>query len=351
MDTFSVMSRPAVSGMVRHVQDVRVGSERHRLTFEGASDGPVLLWLDAGLGYSELGSLRARNRVLFEHFLVVHDGRLPEADATRDGARLGDLVADACSVIDVVRGATGGSRIVLAGHSIGAALALLAAAERQGALSAYVGVNQPVGPAPDALLRLRLVLAQAAARGAASAAQSVVAAGQATPSRHEAGDLAAFAENVRVLHRLTRDPADLVWWAAANEAGLDLDEVAAGSVEGAAARTWDSLADFDALAHVPPLDIPTFFVAGRHDPVVPLAAVERFVDAVRMPGRVRLVVMEDSGHFAYWEQADAFNEFLLDEVLAAADADPSRQPREPDGDAGTRASLGSVDEARELVLA
>jgi 3-oxoadipate enol-lactonase len=61
---------------------------------------------------------------------------------------------------------------------------------------------------------------------------------------------------------------------------------------------------------------PTLIVAGRDDTVVPLAAAEALAKAV--PG-ARLVVLDDAGHCAATERADAFNA-VLDEFVGGLPA-------------------------------
>jgi 3-oxoadipate enol-lactonase len=55
-------------------------------------------------------------------------------------------------------------------------------------------------------------------------------------------------------------------------------------------------------------EFPVLFLVGRHDAVVPPAIIERCHRAV--PGS-QLAVIEDSGHSAYFEQPEAFNDVVM----------------------------------------
>ncbi len=63
---------------------------------------------------------------------------------------------------------------------------------------------------------------------------------------------------------------------------------------------WHSLGDYDVTADLAGLNVPAFFVHGRHDPI-PLESTERGASAMR----ARLLVLEASGHVPYVEQPDA----------------------------------------------
>ncbi|HSA56189.1 MAG TPA: alpha/beta fold hydrolase [Gemmatimonadaceae bacterium] len=63
---------------------------------------------------------------------------------------------------------------------------------------------------------------------------------------------------------------------------------------------WESLGDYDLVAQLGTLHVPTFFIHGRADPI-PLDSTELAARAMR----ARLLVLEASGHVPYVEQPDA----------------------------------------------
>jgi proline iminopeptidase len=75
---------------------------------------------------------------------------------------------------------------------------------------------------------------------------------------------------------------------------------------------------FDLEEAIKQIRVPTLIMVGRHDPQVPLANSERMAAAI--PG-ARLVIFEQSGHFPYIEEPDAFRaalqQFLHDSGLAS----------------------------------
>jgi proline iminopeptidase len=79
-----------------------------------------------------------------------------------------------------------------------------------------------------------------------------------------------------------------------------------------------ALPRFDLEEAIRQIAVPTLIMVGRHDPQVPLANSERMAAAI--PGS-RLVIFEQSGHFPYIEEPDAFRaalqQFIHDNGLAS----------------------------------
>jgi acetyl esterase/lipase len=69
------------------------------------------------------------------------------------------------------------------------------------------------------------------------------------------------------------------------------------------------LAPFDASYYVKDAIPPMFFQLGRHDPVVKVEYVERFIDSVREKGEVVVDILEDGYHMG------ATKHFFLDENI------------------------------------
>lgn len=64
------------------------------------------------------------------------------------------------------------------------------------------------------------------------------------------------------------------------------------------------------------LAVPVFMAAGRYDRMAPPEVAERYFDALTAP-RKEWVWFEDSGHFPQWEQADEFDQLIIETVLPA----------------------------------
>ena len=126
------------------------------LSFDGAnlyllirgadSTSPVLLWLHGGPGGAERPLFRYFNGDLEKSFVVVYwdqrgAGRSFDAKADPHRLTIAQHLADLDAVVDHLRQSLGQNKILLMGHSWGAALGLLYAHAHPEKVSAFIGVN------------------------------------------------------------------------------------------------------------------------------------------------------------------------------------------------------------------
>jgi pimeloyl-ACP methyl ester carboxylesterase len=191
-------------------------------------------------------------------------------------------VADYANFVVELAGALGWDRFVLAGHSMGGAVALLTAIyhpERlEGLLLVDTGARLRVDP--------RLL------REAREAAMS---------GRSPAADRSwAFAAGA---------PQSVVDAVQALTAGTD-PSVTYGD--------WIADDTFDVMSRVPEIQLPAMAVCGAEDRLTPLK-YHRYLQA-RIPG-CRLTVIDSAGHWVFWEQPEAFTRAVrnfLDELPVSA---------------------------------
>lgn len=83
----------------------------------------------------------------------------------------------------------------------------------------------------------------------------------------------------------------------------------------------------DLFLEVPRLEVPAYFVHGRHDGQVPPGLTEEYVCALEAPSK-RLLFLEHSAHAALFEEPGAFRDILAGTILASSSpgARASEQP-------------------------
>src|SRR5215831_4823304 len=144
----SAKATAAVS--IKRSEHLTVDSTKMYLLARGADrSAPVLLWLHGGPGGAERPLFRYFNSELENHFVVVYwdqrgAGRSfdPKADPHR--LTIAQHVVDLDAVVDHLRQSLGKDKIILMGHSWGAALGLLYAQAHPDKVSAFIGVNPVV---------------------------------------------------------------------------------------------------------------------------------------------------------------------------------------------------------------
>jgi pimeloyl-ACP methyl ester carboxylesterase len=78
---------------------------------------------------------------------------------------------------------------------------------------------------------------------------------------------------------------------------------------------WPQIMTIDLFRQAPRLEVPVYFLEGRHDYEAPSILAQRYYDELVAP-RKQLIWFERSAHFVNVEEADAFNRFFVDELLA-----------------------------------
>ena len=80
---------------------------------------------------------------------------------------------------------------------------------------------------------------------------------------------------------------------------------------------WPQLLDVDLFAQVPEMQVPVFFIEGRHDWEVPSILSARYFEALRAPSK-QLIWFENSAHLPNAEERDRFNQIMRDDVRVVA---------------------------------
>jgi pimeloyl-ACP methyl ester carboxylesterase len=77
---------------------------------------------------------------------------------------------------------------------------------------------------------------------------------------------------------------------------------------------WPQILSIDLMEQAPELKVPVYFLEGRHDYESPSILAEQYYQVLEAP-RKTLVWFENSAHFVNTEEADAFNQFFVGQLL------------------------------------
>lgn len=325
-------------GSIAALEQVALGGVAQSVLVRGWDvHNPVLLYLHGGPGTSELGMLRTHNLpVLERHFTVaVWDQRgAAKSFAARNpasGMTVEQLVDDTHELSARLCRRFGTQKIYLVGHSWGSALGVLAVHRRPELFRAYVGVGQVANMLEGERLSYAWTVEQAAQAGDRRSLARLRAIGPPpypAPMRPKVvtqrAILARYGGEVHgnprggmfiALRALlaTREYgwADRINFFRGIFASMDL--------------LWPQLMAIDLFAQAPELQVPVYFLLGRHDHEVPSVVAERYFRALRAPSK-QLIWFERSAHFINVEEADGFNRFFGEQLLS--DLGSGRRTRE-----------------------
>ncbi|MFI7542275.1 alpha/beta fold hydrolase [Actinoplanes sp. NPDC049599] len=315
-------AEPAPGG-VATMTKVRLGGADQWVSIRGDSAGnPVLLHLSGGPGSSDVGWVRTFNQPLEEHFtVVVWEQRgagksYPAVDPTA-ALTLDRLVSDGLELTAWLSRRFAEPKIYLTGNSWGSTLGVLMAQRRPDLFHAFVGTGQMVSQRETDLRLYRQLTAYADRTGDRGLRQRLAALG-APPYRDVLG-YALVMEYYDAVEPYEPVPA---FAAARGLSGFFPDEYSV-------LDTWNELRGFadmggllypriqgvDFRRDVPRLDVPVYFMQGRHELTARSALADEWIAQLRAPVK-RVYEFADSGHNPDAEEPGRYNDLLVSTVLA-----------------------------------
>lgn len=301
-----------LDGSVAALEPVEVGGIRQWLLLRGVdTTQPVLLYLHGGPGNAEIVNARRHQAELERAFVVANwdqrgAGLSYSPDIPRGSMTLDRMVDDTVEVSRWLARRFGQDRIVLAGHSFGSILGLLAARKAPELYRAYIGIAQVVEPEESERRMVRWAVEEAKRRALASAVRELQAIGEPPYPNRDA---------FRVVRRWARRFGGMIRTGSESSILLDtllhLREYTLWDVwryGRGEAFSVESLVEeasrVDMARLVTRLSIPAYFVFGRFDRICDPALAREYLEVLEAP-RKGWAWIEDAAHLAPFEQPDA----------------------------------------------
>ncbi len=301
------------SAPIRRSEYLSVDGARLFLVTRGADRrAPVLLWLHGGPGGAERPLFRYFNGDLEDRFVVAYwdqrgAGRSfdPKADPRR--LTVARHLADLDAVVSHLRSSLGATRLVLIGHSWGAALGLLYVHAHPDAVAAFIGVNPLVSMRAAQQAQYDFVVAEASRRKDDDGLRRVREIGP-PPHRTVAQSMAMEALAERYGALFYRDPHKIWVVFRGILAGVvtpwEIPRLIRGNHVSLEAMN-EELLGLDLARSVPSVDVPVFFFLGRHDRHVDAAVAAAYLESLRAPVK-ESTWFENSAHNVPFEEPALF---------------------------------------------
>jgi pimeloyl-ACP methyl ester carboxylesterase len=235
---------------------------------------------------------------------------------------LDQIVADTIELTERLVDEYGPRQVILLGHSWGSLVGVLAVQRRPDLYAAFVSTGQIGSFADGQRIAHEFVVTEARRRGHAEA---TTATASRPPPYDGAEGLASWMQCVHWLGEfgaLCHQPEKfhpIRWMVNSPEYSwpekLRFTKAATRSFE----LLYDDLVRADLGTSCLELAVPVFMAAGRHDRMAPPEVAERYFNALTAPHK-QWVWFEESAHFPQWEEADAFNQLLIETVLTTVNA-------------------------------
>jgi pimeloyl-ACP methyl ester carboxylesterase len=298
------------------------GAKLYLLLRGSDSTAPVLLWLHGGPGAAERPLFRYFNHELENHFAVAYwdqrgAGRSFDSKANPRDLTIARHVADLECVATHLRKELRRDRLILVGHSWGAALGLLYARDHPETVAAFIGVNPLISTRAQQQAEFDFVSQQANRRGDTSTLKDLQKIG-APPFTSAQKELAMEKLTQRYRGVYYRPPHRM--WIALRGIVTGLVTpwgirriIHANNVTLQAMNR--ELIGLDLTRSVPRVDAPVLFFLGRHDHHLDAQIAARYLEKLRAPVK-RVVWFENSAHNAPFEEPDLFDSKVVSELRA-----------------------------------
>jgi len=301
------------------------GAEQWILVRTHDVDNPVLLYVHGGPGTSQLTLNRRNTEALEERFTVVNwdqrgAGKSYRAIHDRDRMHLEQFVDDVLELSQQLAARFHQAKITLVGHSWGSLISVLAVKKRPELFHAYVGLGQMSDAAEGERISWEWTLAQAKAAGDEKSVRKLEAIG---PPPYTGDWPPKFIAERRMLGKYggefhgSRSGAfgvvikNLLF--SPEYTLVDRFNYFRG-ILGSMKLLMPELFQKNLFLEAPKLEVPVYFMLGRHDFEVPSVLSAKYFEALEAPKK-SLTWFEHSAHMPNTEERERFNRMLLELVL------------------------------------
>jgi pimeloyl-ACP methyl ester carboxylesterase len=296
------------------------------VSFRGAQEAPLLLFVHGGPGASEFPQ-RRRYLADLERDWLVADWDQPGAGRSFRGNEdltlsLESLVDDGVALVKLLAGDYGDRPLVLVAHSFGTVLGVRIAERAAEHVSAYVETSQVVNSAMQEERSYDWALNEAHRTGNRKAQTALDQIGRPVAGQYAAGTSGVKTQR-RWLGRLggvAADPGLVPRWAVSVFTSRGYPLSAKLRYLSAMNRSMDLLwphlcKEIDFGRDVSALSVPVYLFAGRQDRITDLDQIQEWFTALQAPAK-RLMVVDAAGHLNLYEEPERFIGFM-DAVCAS----------------------------------
>lgn len=313
-----------VPGSIASLELVELNGSEQWITLRGESvDNPVLLFLAGGPGGSQLAATRVHLQPLEKHFVVVNWDQ-PGATKSFHARPINDLtpetyITDGLALTNYLRERFDQERIYVVGESWGSALAVWMAQREPQYFYAIAGIGQMVDFAQTDIDIYYTALEIARERGDSDVVATLVAQGPPPYTDRitlTQANYLLYLSNVMAANPAVGGPGyDTFGDIAGPEYGL-YDKV--NYFRGVIAvydALWPQLWGMDLREQAPQLQVPIYFLEGRHDLNAPTYLAEDYYEQLEAPHK-ELIWFEHSAHSVWIDESARFTEVMVEQVLA-----------------------------------
>lgn len=313
---------PSSNQGINVLEQVELGGLKQWISIRGTDvNNPILLFLHGGPGSANLSKIRNQCPGLEKYFVVVNwdqrgAGKTYTFQTDGNTLTLEQLRKDTHQLVVHLRNRFGGKKVYLMGFSWGTTLGLWAVQEYPEDFYAFVSVSQEVSYAEGERLSLDYVQQVAHKTNNEQAKQELANIDPAyktkdwyTQLMRERKWLLAFGG---VYHTATNQNHEIGMLLKAQEYSLvDFAFWPFGS--SASLQTlWPELMQVNVMESVPRIDVPVYFLVGRHDYNSPFELTQEYFERLDAPQGKQLIWFENAAHDIFFDEPETLVNTLVE---------------------------------------
>jgi pimeloyl-ACP methyl ester carboxylesterase len=314
-----------VAGSIATLEKVTLGGSTQWITIRGKdTDNPVLLFLTGGPGGSQLAATRDCLNGLEDHFVVVSWDQ-PGSAKSYDAVPLASLtperyISDAHELTLYLRQRFGEEKIYLVGESWGSILGIWLVQRYPELYHAFAGTGQMVAFLETDTIDYELALRLAQESGDTGKVEALQRQG---PPPYYGEDVAwkSAAYLMYLFDEMNGNPAiadaghSTLTDLAGPEYGLYDKFNYLRALIYTLGAVYPQLWEVDLRKQVTQLEVPVYFLEGRHDVNAPPSLVEDYLQKLAAPHK-EVIWFEHSGHTPWVSENSRFVDVMVNTVLA-----------------------------------
>lgn len=310
-----------LEGSIAELKKIDINGSKQWLSIRGNStDKPILLFLAGGPGGSQLAATRIELKDLEKHFIVVNwdqpgSGKSYNAVAKKD-LNIQRYIDDGMEVTKYLINRFNKDKVYILGESWGSGLGIFLAKEYPELYHAYIGTGQMINFLETEKVDYDLAMELANKNGDISLVSKLE--NQGPPPYYgkdvtwkSATYLMYLSKQMDRNPQITNSRYNTLGEVGAPEYGFfDKINYFRGVVN-TFNHVYPQLYDTDFRIDAPQIDIPVYFLIGRHDINAPTSLVEDYYNKLKAPVK-ELIWFEHSGHSPWRNETDKFVKAVLD---------------------------------------
>ncbi len=303
-------------GSIATLEKIELGDSEQWVSIRGKDvDNPVLLFLAGGPGGSQLTTARHELARLEDHFVVVN-WEQPGAGKSFHAVDRSTLtperyIQDGHELVFHLRERFGVDKVYVLGESWGSALGIMLVQRYPELFHAHIGAAQMVDFLETDLMAYDFAIEWAHERGDRQKIEQLQA--QGPPPYYGDGVAMKQVNYLRDTYAyMNQDPAIITSFNTPRDLGspeyglLDIVNWARGPLD-TLGIVYPHLWDVDFREQAPTLEVPVYFLTGRHDVNAPPSLIEAYFDALDAPHK-EIIWFERSGHSPWVSESEKFVE-------------------------------------------